>query len=154
MVCVLLAYESHTTMGTPREYFFKPGNKFGKGRPPGQAKVMETIRGRLLRVLKRRIFHEKDLETVKTADLLKFFVAIMPKDHTLTVRPQGLNYVSNIPRSEELAEQLPTLITEQEEHAGDNGKDGQQTDPGLLRGELPAPGRMGLDGQEQLQDKP
>ena len=82
-----------------KEYFFKKGNKYGAGQPLSSKKQMEFIRRRILRVVRRRIMHEKDLSTVSTTDLLKFVSTIMPKDYSLAVKPE-LNYVSNIPREE------------------------------------------------------
>jgi len=84
-----------------KEYFFKKGNKYGAGQPPSSKKQMEFIRRRILRVVRRRIMHEKDLATVSTTDLLKFVSTIMPKDYSLAVKPE-LNYISSVPRDEEL----------------------------------------------------
>lgn len=96
----------------PREYFFKKGNKYATGKPPSSKKQMEVIRRRVLAVVKRRLFHEKDLKTVSTTDLLKFVATIMPKDYALAVKPE-VNYISNVPREEDaLPEPAPaqTLI--------------------------------------------
>ena len=80
---------------------FKQGNKFGKGRPPGSKNQLERIRGRILRIVKRRIFREKDLESVTTPELLKFLASIMPRDF-LTVQAPQVNYISNIPREQDV----------------------------------------------------
>lgn len=79
-------------------YQFQPGNKYGQGRPRKSKAVLETIRRRVLAVVSRRIFREKDLETVSTKDLLKFVADIMPKE-TGIVAPQ-INYISNVPRED------------------------------------------------------
>jgi hypothetical protein len=82
----------------PNPGFFKPGNKYGKGRPP--KKQIENIRSRILRIVHRRVMHEKDLDTVTTTELLKFLAAIMPKDLGISVQAPQINYISNIPREE------------------------------------------------------
>jgi len=78
--------------------FFKPGNKYSQGRPPKNKCQIERIRSRILRVVRRRVMHEKDLESVTTTELLKFLAAIMPKDVGISVQAPQINYISNIPR--------------------------------------------------------
>jgi len=97
-------------MEEKREYFFKKGNKFGKGQPQSARKQMEIIRRRILMVVRRRLYHEKDLSTVSTTDLIKFLGTIMPKDYSLAVKPE-VNYISNVPR-EELPDVTPTITAE------------------------------------------
>lgn len=81
-----------------RDYFFKKGNKFGNGRPRRSRAELEMIRQRILRVVHRRMMHEKDLDTVSMTDLLKFLATIMPKDNSLKVEVPHVNYISNVPR--------------------------------------------------------
>ena len=85
---------------------FKPGNKFGTGRPPKSKNQIENIRRRILFIVRKRIMKEKDLQTVSTTDLLKFMAAVMPKDWVQIHAPQ-VNYISSIPREEESVEVLP-----------------------------------------------
>lgn len=98
-------------MNPDRSTWFKPGNKFGQGRPRKSKSQIETIRRRILRVVHRRIFKEKDLESVSTTDLLKFLAQIMPKDFGLSVHPPQVNYISNIPR-EALSHEEPQLTVQ------------------------------------------
>lgn len=91
--------------------FFKPGNKFGNGRPPNNRAQIVAIRSRILRVVKRRIMHEKDLDTVSTGELLKFLASIMPKDQNLSPATQ-INYISNVPREGEAAPEAAPLVAE------------------------------------------
>lgn len=77
---------------------FEKGNKYGKGRPAKSKNQIEQIRSRILRVVKRRIFHEKDLETVSTPELLKFLASVMPKDLGIALRVPQINYYSSVPR--------------------------------------------------------
>ena len=104
-------------MNIPRKYFFKPGNKFGThgGRPPKAKSQIERIRNRILRVVKRRIMHETDLNTVSTTDLLKFMAAIMPRDWIQMNAPQ-INYISNVPREEIIEQMIPPMETPAEEN--------------------------------------
>jgi hypothetical protein len=87
-----------------RENFFKKGNKYSQGRPLGAKNILPKIRSRILRVVARRIMHEKDLESVTTTDLLKFLATIMPKDYELSLHPPQVNYISNVPREPERLE--------------------------------------------------
>ena len=102
-----------------RKYFFQKGNKFGVGgggRPPASKYQIETIRRRILTIVKRRILREKDLETVSTTDLLKFMAAVMPRDWIQMNAPQ-ITYISSIPRDAdvELApESLPDKSQEEQ----------------------------------------
>ncbi len=80
---------------------FQPGNKFGKGRPPGSKNTLWKIKDRLFRILLRRIVKDKDLDSVSTETLIKFASACLPKDFSLAVnRPPEINYISNVPRPE------------------------------------------------------
>lgn len=82
---------------------FQKGNKLGAaGRPKHSKNQIEPIRRRILSVVQKRIFREKNLESVETVDLLKFLASIMPKDvHSQSTQ---VTYISNVPREE------PTLI--------------------------------------------
>jgi hypothetical protein len=93
--------------------FFKPGNHYSQGRPPKSKNQMERIRSRILQVVKKRIYHEKDLQSVTTTDLLKFLATIMPRDaFGIAVNPQ-INYISNVPRQVEQVEVTqPPLLAE------------------------------------------
>ncbi len=98
--------------------FFKPGNHYSQGRPPKSKNQMERIRSRILRIVAKRVYHEKNLESVTTTDLLKFLATIMPRDaFGIAVNPQ-INYISNVPRQVTEAEQPPLLVEKTE---GDNG---------------------------------
>ena len=84
------------------------------GRPKGSKNTLPIIRDKLFRILLRRITHEKDLETVDTATLIKFASACLPKDMTLAVqRPTDITYVSNTPRPE-IPETLQVVHVPQE----------------------------------------
>lgn len=85
--------------------FFKPGNKFGKGRPFKSKNQIEPIRRRILSIVRKRIMHEKELESVTTTELLKFLSSIMPKDFISVQVPQ-INYISTVPRD------VPLQITD------------------------------------------
>jgi hypothetical protein len=85
--------------------FFRTGNHYGQGRPPKSKNQIETIRRRILMVVRKRIMREKDLESVTTTDLLKFLAVIMPKDVGISVQAPQVNYISNVPR-EEVIEQI------------------------------------------------
>jgi hypothetical protein len=78
---------------------FRPGNKAAKGagRPAGSKNQIEPIRRRILRIVKRRVMKEKDLESVSTGELLKFLASIMPKD-AMSIQAPQINYISNVPR--------------------------------------------------------
>lgn len=98
----------------PARGFFKPGNHYSKGRPPKSKNQIERIRSRILRVVKKRIYHEKELETVTTTELLKFLASIWPREGIHIQAPQ-LNYISNIPREETTGTppvELPPATTE------------------------------------------
>jgi hypothetical protein len=91
--------------------FFQKGNKYGQGRPGKTRNQIEPIRRRILQVVRHRIFHEKDLKTVSTNDLLKFLSSIMPKDGMPTQATQ-INYISNVPRAEESLPAVETIAIE------------------------------------------
>ena len=86
----------------PRGRPFLPGNTAarGHGRPERSRKQLEQIRRRIYRIVKRRIYREKDLETVSTNDLLKFLASTMPKEQVGGGVAGVINYISNIPRGE------------------------------------------------------
>lgn len=130
-----------------RQYFFKKGNTYGKGRPQGSAKQIETIRRRILRVVQRRIFHEKDLHTVSTTDLLKFLATIMPKDLGIKVTPPEINYISNIPRDTPTLpqEQRPLLGSAEVTETDGNGSDNQSKN--VLCDQLHTPNNVGSEQQ-------
>ncbi len=100
-------------MNMNKEYFFKKGNKYSQGRPPGTKNQINIIRNRILRVVKRRVMHETDLETVSTTDLLKFLATIMPKDLSIAASSSQVQYISNIPRQEPEPKPL-TIVLKQE----------------------------------------
>jgi len=78
---------------------FKPGNKYGKGRPKGSTNRVGKIRDRIIRVLERRVMREKDLDSVPTEALLRFLSGILPKDLSLSVtKDPVINYISQVPR--------------------------------------------------------
>lgn len=80
---------------------FKPGNKYGKGRPPKSRNNLPTIRDRLFRILLKRIVKDKDLASVSTSELIRFCSAVIPKDMSLNVsRDPQINYISMVPRPE------------------------------------------------------
>lgn len=89
---------------------FQKGNQAarGFGRPSGSKDQIKKIRARILRVVKRRVLKEKDLETVSTTDLLKFLAQIMPKE--MQVDTGHVTYISNIPR-EEVKEDVKKQLT-------------------------------------------
>jgi hypothetical protein len=91
--------------------FFKKGNTYGKGRPKNSKHQIEPIRRRILQVVQRRIFHERDLHTVSTEALLKFLASIMPKEQLQ--QATQVNYISNVPRDPDpLAIPRETLVAE------------------------------------------
>ena len=69
-----------------------------QGRPAGYRKQLEKIRGRILRILNRRILKDKNLESVSTADLIKFAERLLPKNYNVGVAPL-LPYASPIDRT-------------------------------------------------------
>lgn len=102
-------------LGNPNlsKYYFKKGNKLGAGRPGRSKSQIETIRRRILFVVKKRIFREKDLDTVTTSELLKFLAQIMPKEMgVLSVQAPQVTYISNIPREEMEEKQEANRISE------------------------------------------
>lgn len=93
-------------------YRFQKGNKLAIGRPGKTRNQLEPIRRRILQVVKRRIFREKNLDTVSTNDLLKFLASIMPKDYLNAQQATQINYISNVPREEEVPEVSIQPLTE------------------------------------------
>ena len=91
--------------------FFKPGNKYSKGRPKNSKSQIEIIRRRILMVVQRRIMHEKDLSSVSTTDLIKFLGTIMPKDLSLGFQRPQVTYISNVPR-DSITDQVQPTATE------------------------------------------
>lgn len=110
-----------------REGFFKPGNKYSKGRPPKSRSQLGFIRDRILRVVRRRLMREKDLDTVTTTELLKFLATIMPKDVGLSLQVPQVNYISNVPRQELITTTVDLLDSNIEEtekaETDNNGSD-------------------------------
>lgn len=80
---------------------FKPGNKYGKGRPKSSKNNLPIIRDRLFRILLQRIVKDKDLDSVSTETLIKFAASVLPKDLSLSVlKDPQITYISNVPRPE------------------------------------------------------
>ena len=76
---------------------FTKGNTYG-GRPKGSKNKWTQYKDKLLKELSRR-----DIRGLSTEDLLKAYVALSPKDHSLKVIPD-ITYVSNVPRPEDTLE--------------------------------------------------
>jgi hypothetical protein len=110
-------------------YQFQPGNKFGQGRPKKAKSALENIRRRVLMVVSRRIFREKDLETVSTKDLLKFVADIMPKEGGI-VAPQ-INYISNVPREDSVQPVIEVVQPQPIEMKVEESPSGEQPSPSM-----------------------
>lgn len=114
-----------------QRYQFQKGNKLSLGRPGKSKTELELIRRRILRVLKRRIFREKNLESVSTTELLRFFASISPKDQPGKMQAQ-INYISQIPRDgRQHLEQETVEITPVEKKDVPNGDSVESASPAV-----------------------
>ena len=91
---------------------FTKGWKGGPGRPAQSKDTAKKIRNRLFRILLRRIVRDKDLDSVSTSELLRFFSSVIPRDISLTQEDKSIIYLSNVPRPELEQESTPGLALE------------------------------------------